>query len=198
MAEIYSSPVIAYNSSLDSYNGMSLRQTIFPSIPIQQGLAIAPSIPIQQGLAIAPSIADSGNLAVAHQQTGIEVVNTGNFLSLFSSNIQQNIILDMGLSLCEMLIDDLTEMTAYKMQIIANSASDDYSDDFIPFDFYTRFIFLSTWDNPVDIIFTRHGTENFYIAINGFGFLKKLAVRGYKIKNSNPTLTARYQLVALG
>jgi hypothetical protein len=103
-----------------------------------------------------------------------------------------------GLTLYEMFIDDLTEILGSKMQIIANSANDDYSDDFIPFDFYTRHILITTWDNPIDVILTRHGQESWYVNVNGFGFLKKLAVRGYKIKNTNPGMVARYQIVAMG
>jgi hypothetical protein len=112
--------------------------------------------------------------------------------------IAPHFLLGRGLSLYEMFIDDLTEIIAYKMQIIANSAGDNYGDDFIPFDFYTRHILITTWDNPIDVILTRHGQESWYVNVNGYGFLKKLAVRGYKIKNTNPGMVARYQVVALG
>lgn len=100
--------------------------------------------------------------------------------------------------LFDMLIDDLTEIISYKIQVIAGNANDTYPDDFIKFNFYANHVLLTTWDNPADIILTRHGQENFYINVNGFGFLKKLSVRGFKIKNSTPGFVSRYQLIILG
>lgn len=100
--------------------------------------------------------------------------------------------------LFDLFIDDLTEIISYKMQVITGNAGDLFPNDFIPFNFYANHILLTTWDNPADIILTRHGQENFYISVNGFGFLKKLSVRGFKIKNSTPGFVSRYQLIILG
>lgn len=155
--------------------------------PLPRVAGKMPDIPESRSLFIMPSVAQPSNLAIAPASP-----------QMFGSDFQQNLLLGGGLGLYEMFVDDLTEIMSYKMQIIADSASDDYSDDFIKFNFYTKHILLTTWDNPVDVILTRHGQENFYIAVNGFGFLKKLAVRGFKIKNSNPGFIARYQLVAFG
>jgi hypothetical protein len=169
-----------------------------PDVPAEPSMFIPPMVTTPSALGVTPSVSATPGLAIAPQVTQTQVVNTNNFLALFGSDFQENLILGRGLSLYEMFIDDLTEIISYKMQIIANSASDDYTDDFIKFDFYTRHILITTWDNPVDVILTRHGTESWYVNVNGFGFLKKLAVRGYKIKNTNPGRVARYQMVAFG
>lgn len=168
-------------------------QTPFPRVAGKM-----PDVPESRSLFVPPMVTTPANLAITPQVTQTQAINTGNFLALFGSDFQENLILGRGLSLYEMFIDDLTEIISYKMQIIANSASDDYPDEFIKFDFYTKHILITTWDNPVDVILTRHGQENWYINVNGFGFLKKLAVRGYKIKNTNPGMVARYQMVAFG
>ena len=169
-----------------------------PDVPAEPSMFIPPMVTTPSALGVTPSISATPGLAIAPQVTQTQAINTSNFLALFGSDFQQNFLLGRGLSLYEMFIDDLTEIIAYKMQIIANSAGDDYSDDFIKFDFYTRHILITTWDNPVDVILTRHGQESWYVNVNGFGFLKKLAVRGYKIKNTNPGRVARYQMVAFG
>jgi len=169
-----------------------------PDVPSEPSLFIPAMVTTPSALGVTPSVSATPGLAIAPQVTQTQVVNTNNFLALFGSDFQENLILGRGLALYEMFIDDLTEIISYKMQIIANSASDDYTDDFIKFDFYTRHILITTWDNPVDVILTRHGTESWYVNVNGFGFLKKLAVRGYKIKNTNPGRVARYQMVAFG
>ena len=169
-----------------------------PDVPSEPSMFIPAMVTTPSALGVTPSVSATPGLAIAPQVTQTQVVNTSNFLALFGSDFQQNFLLGRGLALYEMFIDDLTEIISYKMQIIANSASDDYSDDFIKFDFYTRHILITTWNNPVDVILTRHGTESWYVNVNGFGFLKKLAVRGYKIKNTNPGMVARYQMVAFG
>jgi len=169
-----------------------------PDVPSEPSMFIPAMVTTPSALGVTPSVSATPGLAIAPQVTQTQVVNTSNFLALFGSDFQQNFLLGRGLALYEMFIDDLTEIISYKMQIIANSASDDYSDDFIKFDFYTRHILITTWNNPVDVILTRHGTESWYVNVNGFGFLKKLAVRGYKIKNTNPGRVARYQMVAFG
>ena len=180
-----------------TYMGRKLTFSINVWVPPTNKL-ISPLVVTPGNLSITPQVTTPANLAIAPQVTQTQAINTSNFLALFGSDFQQNFLLGRGLALYEMFIDDLTEIISYKMQIIANSASDDYSDEFIKFDFYTRHILITTWDNPVDVILTRHGTESWYVNVNGFGFLKKLAVRGYKIKNTNPGRVARYQMVAFG
>jgi hypothetical protein len=185
--------------SINIWSPPEVNLLVPPSINRPVALGITPEIPTLPNLLISPSVIPAQtSLAIAPQVTQTQVVNTSNFLALFGSNFQDNFLLGQGLFLYEMFMDDLTEIISYKMQIIANSASDDYGDDFIPFDFYTKHILITVWDNPIDIILTRHGTESWYVNVNGFGFLKKLAVRGYKIKNTNPGKVARYQMLVMG
>lgn len=131
-------------------------------------------------------------------KTAINIIDYG-YLKLPPTNVIDYSYLQIQpLELYMLFIDDLDDYTSYKMQVISGTATDNFTSSYIAFNFYSKHILVNVWDNPVDISLTRYGTDEFMTTVRDFGFLKKLSVRGYKIKNSSPGFPAKFQLIIMG
>lgn len=85
---------------------------------------------------------------------------------------------------------------AYRYAVYSGYANDVYDSDYTEFPFITEMVFINTWDNLADISFTcKDNAEAFYQILEP-GMLLDVQVTGFKVKNSYPLHTARYQLVA--
>lgn len=103
-----------------------------------------------------------------------------------------------SLDLFLLFVGDLDDLISYKMQVITGTATDNFQANYIPFQFYSKHILINVWDNPLDLALARYGTDDFLTTIKDNGFIKKLSVRGYKIKNATPGYISRYQLIIMG
>jgi len=85
----------------------------------------------------------------------------------------------------------------YDLKVFSGVAPDQLQDNYIDFGLDSRIIELMVLDNPVDIVFSRNGRDVLVGFESQGGYVDALYAKAFKIKNTNPGYTARYQLTVI-
>jgi hypothetical protein len=85
----------------------------------------------------------------------------------------------------------------YDMRVFSGNAPDQFQPNYIDFGLDSRIIELQVLDHPVDILFSRNGVDVLVTFQSQGGYVDALYAKSFKIKNTNPGFTARYQLVVI-
>lgn len=90
---------------------------------------------------------------------------------------------------------DLLGPVPFQYEVYRGLADDEYSEDFISFGFQSRLIIATIRDAPAFIIFTYDGETEQPARRFDLGFARLEAARGFKIRNVEPGIPSRYQII---
>lgn len=92
---------------------------------------------------------------------------------------------------------DLLGPVPFWYEVYSGLAEDDYQSDFIEFPFTSRLIMATITDAPAYIIWTYDGVTELPERRFDLGFARLEAAVGFKVKNAEPGIPARYQIIAM-
>jgi hypothetical protein len=85
----------------------------------------------------------------------------------------------------------------YDLKVFSGVAPDQLQDNYIDFGLDSRIIELMVLDNPVDIVFSRNGSDVLVSFESQGGYVDALYAKSFKIKNTNAGFATRYQLTII-
>lgn len=92
---------------------------------------------------------------------------------------------------------DLLGPVPFWYEVYSGLAEDDYPADFIQFPFQSRLIMATIRDAPAYIIWTYDGVDELPERRFDLGFARLEAAVGFKIRNAEPGISARYQIIPM-
>lgn len=85
----------------------------------------------------------------------------------------------------------------YDLRVFSGVAPDQFPADYVDFGLDSRIIELMVLNHPVDVVFSRNGRDVLVSFESQGGYVDALYAKAFKIKNTNPGYTARYQLTVI-
>lgn len=92
---------------------------------------------------------------------------------------------------------DVLGPVPFQYQVYRGSAEDDYQVDFVSFPFQTHLILGFIRDAPAYITLTYDGLNEQPERRFDLGFMRLEAAMGFKIRNAEPGISSRYQIVVM-